>query len=69
MFTGNRSLYRHKLFGPRAIEGKVVVIMGPPASDGAHAWTAANLTTFRNGKVVEIVHYPDPADALAAIRA
>jgi ketosteroid isomerase-like protein len=26
----------------------------------------ANLTTFRNGKVVEMVHYPDPQDALAA---
>jgi ketosteroid isomerase-like protein len=27
---------------------------------------AANLSTFRGGKVVEIVHYPDPEDALAA---
>ena len=45
---------------------KVVVIMGPPASDAGRAWTAANLTTFRDGKVVEIVHYPNPDDALAA---
>jgi ketosteroid isomerase-like protein len=45
---------------------KVVVIMGPPASDGERAWTAANLTTFHDGKVVEIVHYPKPDDALAA---
>ena len=45
---------------------KVVVIMGPPARDGGRAWTAANLSTFRDGKVVEIVHYPDPDDALAA---
>jgi ketosteroid isomerase-like protein len=45
---------------------KVVVIMRPRAPDGGPAWTAANLTTFRDGKVVEIVHYPNPDDALAA---
>jgi ketosteroid isomerase-like protein len=45
---------------------KVVVIMGPPTADGERAWTVANLTTFRDGKVIEIVHYPDPHDALAA---
>jgi hypothetical protein len=27
----------------------------------------ANLTTFRNGKVVEMVHYPNPDDALAVL--
>ena len=26
----------------------------------------ANITTFRDGRAVEIVHYPDPQDALAA---
>jgi ketosteroid isomerase-like protein len=45
---------------------KLVVIMGPPAPEGGQAWTAANVTTFRDGKVVEIVHYPNPDDALAA---
>jgi ketosteroid isomerase-like protein len=45
---------------------KVVVIMGARAADGATAWTAANLSTFRGGKVVEIVHDPDVEDALAA---
>jgi ketosteroid isomerase-like protein len=45
---------------------KVVVVMGVPAPDGEQAWTAANLTTFRDGKVVEIVHFPDPGEALAA---
>ena len=45
---------------------KVVVIIGSPAPGGGQAWTAANLTTFRDGKVVEMVHYPDPDDALAA---
>jgi ketosteroid isomerase-like protein len=28
----------------------------------------ANLTTFRDGKVVEMVHYPNPDDAIAAAR-
>ena len=45
---------------------KVVVIMGALAPNGDPAWTAANLTTFRDGRVVEIVHYPDAQDALAA---
>jgi ketosteroid isomerase-like protein len=36
-----------------------------PADDGS-APTVANLTTFRDGKVVEMVHFPDPKDALAA---
>jgi ketosteroid isomerase-like protein len=27
----------------------------------------ANLTTFREGKAVEMVHYPNAADALAAV--
>jgi ketosteroid isomerase-like protein len=45
---------------------KVVVILRPVSEGGERAAPAANLTTFRNGKVVEMVHYPDPADALAA---
>ncbi len=28
--------------------------------------TVANLTTFRDGRAVEMVHYPDPDDAFAA---
>lgn len=47
----------------------VVVIMGAPAPDGAPAWTAANVCTFRDGKVAEIVHHPDARDALAAVGA
>jgi len=42
---------------------KVVVILRPPARG---AEPVANLTTFRDGKVIEMVHFPDPADALAA---
>jgi len=40
---------------------QVVVIMQQPGGG-----RIANVTTFRNGKVVEMVHYPDPAAALAA---
>jgi ketosteroid isomerase-like protein len=45
---------------------KVVVIMQRLADDGVATELVANLTTFRDGKVVEMVHYPDPDDALAA---
>jgi ketosteroid isomerase-like protein len=45
---------------------KVVVIMRPAPDETGPAATAANVTTFRDGKVVEMVHYPDPRDALAA---
>jgi ketosteroid isomerase-like protein len=45
---------------------KVVVIMRPPAEDGEHAALSANVTTFRDGKVIEMVHYANPEDALAA---
>jgi ketosteroid isomerase-like protein len=41
---------------------RVAVIMRPPGSA-----PVANLSTFRDGKVVEMVHYPNPADALAAV--
>jgi ketosteroid isomerase-like protein len=43
--------------------------MGPATADREPAWTVANLTTFRDGKVIEIVRYPDPDDALAAASA
>ena len=46
---------------------RVVVIMRPPAEAGEPR-LAANLTTFRDGRVVEMVHYADPDDALAAAR-
>jgi ketosteroid isomerase-like protein len=45
---------------------RVVVIMRPPAEEGEHAQLSANLTTFRDGKAIEMVHYPNPQDALAA---
>ncbi|MDX6605176.1 MAG: uncharacterized protein QOF23_1685 [Solirubrobacterales bacterium] len=45
---------------------KVVVIMRPAPERGEPAALSANLTTMRDGKAVEMVHYPDPADALTA---
>ena len=45
---------------------KVVVIMRPPSDGDEPAAAVANLTTFRDGKVIEIVHYPDADEALAA---
>jgi ketosteroid isomerase-like protein len=45
---------------------KVVVIMRPPSAEGEQAALSANLTTFRDGKVIEMVHFPNPEDALAA---
>ena len=40
--------------------------MRPPSGEGEPAALSANLTTFRDGKVVEMVHYANPEDALAA---
>ena len=55
-----------ELVDVRGAGDKVVVIMRPPSEEGGQAALSANLTTFRDGKVVEMVHYPDPQDALAA---
>lgn len=45
---------------------KVVVILRRAADGGESTELVANLTTFRDGKVVEMVHYPDPDDARRA---
>jgi ketosteroid isomerase-like protein len=45
---------------------KVVVIIRPPGEDGEQEAPSANLTTFRDGRAIEMVHYPNPDDALAA---
>lgn len=42
---------------------RVVVIMRPAGADR----TVANLTTFRDGRAIEMVHYPNPEDALAVV--
>jgi ketosteroid isomerase-like protein len=44
---------------------KVVVIMRRTGEDGQPE-LIANLTTFRHGKAIETVHYPNPDDARAA---
>src|SRR3954447_18780780 len=45
---------------------KVVVIMRPPADGDEPTAPVANVTTFCDGKVIEMVHYPNADDALAA---
>jgi ketosteroid isomerase-like protein len=46
----------------------VVVVTRPPRVDGEPVTLSANVTSFRDGKVTEIVHYANPDDALAAAR-
>jgi hypothetical protein len=41
---------------------RVVVVLRPVGNDR----TVANLTTFREGKAIEMVHYPSPEDAFTA---
>jgi ketosteroid isomerase-like protein len=60
---------RFELVDVVGIGDKVVVSMQPPSDGGEPIPPVANLTTFRDGKVVEMVHYPDASDALAAARA
>jgi ketosteroid isomerase-like protein len=48
---------------------KVVVVIRPPSTADQPAAPVANVTTFREGKVVEMVHYANAADALAAVGA
>ncbi len=45
---------------------RVVVIMQPPAADGLDPPLRANVTTFRDGKVIEIVAHPTPDAAKRA---
>jgi ketosteroid isomerase-like protein len=47
---------------------KVVVVMARPSEEGGTE-LVANVSTFRDGKVIEMVHYPDANDALAAVGA
>jgi ketosteroid isomerase-like protein len=44
----------------------VVIIMQPPTVDGVTPPRRANVTTFRDGKVVEMVAYENPEAALTA---
>jgi ketosteroid isomerase-like protein len=55
-----------ELVDVRGAGDRVVVIMRSPSEDGEPAVLSANLTTFCDGRVVEMVHHPRPQDALAA---
>jgi ketosteroid isomerase-like protein len=44
----------------------VVIIMQPPTVDGVTPPRRANVTTFRDGKVVEMVAFENPEAALTA---
>jgi ketosteroid isomerase-like protein len=57
-----------ELVDVRGAGDRVVVIMRPKALPGEEPpGLTANLTTFRDGRAVEMVHYPNPKDALAAL--
>jgi ketosteroid isomerase-like protein len=56
---------RPELLDVIGVGDKVVVITQRPSEHGDPIVTA-NLTTFRDGVAIEMVHYPDPQDALAA---
>jgi ketosteroid isomerase-like protein len=45
---------------------KVAVIMRPPPQGAEPTTPVATLATFRDGKVIEMVHYPKADDALVA---
>lgn len=47
---------------------RVALIMARLTEEGGRE-LVANVTTFRDGKVVEMVHYPDANDALAEVGA
>jgi ketosteroid isomerase-like protein len=46
--------------------GDKVVVIIRPTGEGGQPELVANLTTFRDGKAIEMVHYPNPDDALTA---
>ena len=60
---------RFELVDVVGVGDRVAVIMRPPRDGDEPAPLVANVTTFRDGKVVEMVHYPNADDALAAVRA
>ena len=48
---------------------QVLVVMRPRSAAGDLQRLTANLTTFRDGRVIEMVHYADPDAARAALGA
>jgi ketosteroid isomerase-like protein len=56
-----------ELVDVRGAGDRVVVIMRPRVEPGEKPRLAANVTTFRDGRAIDIVHYPSPEDALASV--
>lgn len=56
-----------ELVDVRGAGDQVVLVLKPPSGEGGGSALTANVTTFRDGKVVEMVHYDRAADALAAL--
>jgi ketosteroid isomerase-like protein len=48
---------------------QVIVILRPPSAGREPAEPIANLSTFRDGRVIEMVHFANPDDAIAAANA
>jgi ketosteroid isomerase-like protein len=46
---------------------RVVVILRPPTAEGMRPALRANVTTFRDGKVVEMIAFQSPEAALEAV--
>lgn len=46
---------------------RVVVILRPPSTEQGDAPLRANVTTFRDGRVIEMVAYETPGEAFAAV--
>lgn len=58
-----------ELVDVRAVGDKVVLVLRPrgePGAEGEPSLTA-NVSTFRDGRVVEMVHYDDVSEAFAAV--
>lgn len=56
-----------ELVDVRAAGDQVVLLLRPDGPGGEEESLTANVTTFRDGKVVEMVHYDRAADALASV--
>ncbi len=56
-----------ELVDVRGAGDKVVVILRLRTPPGKEPRLTANITTFRDGRAIEMVHYPDVKNALAAV--
>lgn len=56
-----------ELIDAREAGDKVVLVLRPRVAEGEEAQLTANVSTFRDGKVVEMVHFERAEDALHAV--